>query len=159
MKKFITKKNIAYTIGRVFGYIVSSKLNSNEIVVGYDGRLTSPKLFKALSIGLKHAGSNVANIGMCPTPMVYFGDYFLKSDAAIMITGSHNPSEYNGFKMVLNKHSFFSKDIQNFNKIVSEIKLDKKNNNIKNFEISDSYVKEYWKILQSRKIKNCLGHW
>ena len=43
-----------------------------------------------------------------------------------MITGSHNPSEYNGFKMVLNKHSFFSKDIQNFNKIVSEIKLDKK---------------------------------
>ena len=147
-------ENIAYTIGRVFGYIVSSKLNSNEIVVGYDGRLTSPKLFKALSIGLKHAGSNVANIGMCPTPMVYFGDYFLKSDAAIMITGSHNPSEYNGFKMVLNKHSFFSKDIQNFNKIVSEIKLDKKNGNIKNFEISDSYVKRILKnITIDRKLK------
>ena len=58
--------------------IVSSKLNSNEIVVGYDGRLTSPKLFKALSIGLKHAGSNVANIGMCPTPMVYFWRLFFK---------------------------------------------------------------------------------
>ena len=68
--------------------------------------MTSPKLFKALNNGLKDAGSSVFNIGMCPTPMLYYADHYLETDVAIMITGSHNPSEYNGFKMVLNKHSF-----------------------------------------------------
>ena len=111
-------ENTAYTIGRIFGYIVYEKLHSNNISLGYDGRLTSPKLYKALSLGLKDSGSTVKSIGICPTPMLYFADYYLQTDAAIMITGSHNPSEYNGFKMVLNKHSFFSNDIQNFQKIV-----------------------------------------
>ena len=85
-------ENTAYTIGRVFGYVVFEQLGSNNISVGYDGRLTSPKLFKALSNGLKDSGAKVMNIGICPTPMLYFADYYLKTDAAIMITGSHNPS-------------------------------------------------------------------
>ena len=107
-------ENTSYTIGRVFGHIVFTKNNSNTVAVGYDGRLTSPKLYKALSKGLIDSGLDVKSIGICPTPMLYFADYHLKTDAAIMITGSHNPSEYNGFKMVLNKHSFFSENIQNF---------------------------------------------
>ena len=104
--------NTAYTIGRTFGQIVNSNLYSKKIVTGFDGRLTSPKLHAALCLGLKHSGLSVINVGMGPTPMIYFADYFFNSDAAIMVTGSHNPSEYNGFKMVLKKHSFFSQDIQ-----------------------------------------------
>ena len=145
-------EDTAYTIGRVFGHVVSSKMKSNNIAVGFDGRLTSPKLFQALSIGLKHSGSKVMNIGMCPTPMLYFADYHLKTDAAIMITGSHNPSEYNGFKMLLNKHSFFSNNIQNFQSIVSNEVLDIKDGEIINNFILDDYVNRLENI--SIKIKN-----
>ena len=56
---------------------------------------------------------------MGPTPMTYFAHYHLKADAAVMVTGSHNPSEYNGFKMVFDKHSFFAEDIQNLQKIIT----------------------------------------
>ena len=146
--------NTAYTIGRVFGNEVLSRLSSNNISVGYDGRLTSPKLFRALSEGLKDSGSIVSNIGICPTPMLYFADYHLNTDAAIMITGSHNPSEYNGFKLVLNKHSFYSDDIQNFQKIVLNNKLNKKQGKINNVEIKDDYVQRILKnIFIKKKLK------
>ncbi len=144
-------ENTAYTIGRIFAYVVFDKLKSNNIALGYDGRLTSPKLHKALSAGLQHSGANVINIGICPTPMLYFADYFLKTDAALMITGSHNPSEYNGFKMVVNKHSFFSDNIQNFQSIVRNIKLEKKVGSIKNVNIIDKYIE---RILKNISIKN-----
>ena len=146
-------ENTAYTIGRVFGYIVFEKLKSNNISLGYDGRLTSPKLYKALSTGLKDAGANVKSIGMCPTPMLYFADYYLKTDAALMITGSHNPSEYNGFKMVMNKHSFFSANIQKFKTILKTIKLEKKEGSIENIDIIDAYVE---RVLKNISIKNKL---
>ena len=144
-------ENTAYTIGRIFAYVVFDKLKSNNIVLGYDGRLTSPKLHKALSVGLRDSGANVINIGMCPTPMLYFADYYLKTDAALMITGSHNPSEYNGFKMVVNKHSFFSDNIQNFQSIVNKIKLEKKEGSIKSVNIIDNYIE---RILKNISIKN-----
>ena len=133
-------ENTAYTIGRVFGHTVASKLKSNNIAIGYDGRLTSPKLYHALSCGLKDSGSKVFNIGMCPTPMLYFADYFLKTDAAIMITGSHNPSEYNGFKMVLNKHSFYSDNIQDFQTLVSNNNLKKGDGEIVDIDILNDYA-------------------
>ena len=146
-------ENTAYTIGRVFGYIVFEKLKSNNISLGYDGRLTSPKLYKALSTGLKDAGANVKSIGMCPTPMLYFADYYLKTDAALMITGSHNPSEYNGFKMVMNKHSFYSENIQKFKTILKTIKLEKKEGSVEHIDIIDAYVE---RVLKNISIKNKL---
>ena len=133
-------ENTAYTIGRVFGHTVASKLKSNNIAIAYDGRLTSPKLYHALSYGLKDSGSKVFNIGICPTPMLYFADYFLKTDAAIMITGSHNPSEYNGFKMVLNKHSFYSDNIQDFQTLVSNNNLKKGDGEIVDIDILNNYA-------------------
>ena len=144
-------ENTAYTIGRIFGYVVYKKLKSNNIALGYDGRLTSPKLYKALRTGLKDSGAKVYSIGVCPTPMLYFADFYLKTDAAIMITGSHNPSEYNGFKMVLNKHSFFSQNIQKFQSIVSEINLEKKEGSIEELNIIDAYVSRVLKNISIEK--------
>ena len=134
VNKNITE-NTAYTIGRVFGYVVNEKLASNNIALGYDGRLTSPKLHEALSLGLIDSGAHVKSIGVCPTPMLYFADYYLNTDAAIMITGSHNPSEYNGFKMVVNKQSFFSENIQKFQSIIKNAKLEKKEGSFKEINI------------------------
>ena len=146
-------ENTAYTIGRIFGYVVYEELKSSNISLGYDGRLTSPKLYKALSIGLKDSGARVKNIGICPTPMLYFADYYLKTDAALMITGSHNPSEYNGFKMVVNKHSFFAENIQKFKYLAKNINLVKKNGSIEDVDVKDSYIE---RILQNISIQKKL---
>ncbi|MFL2543855.1 MAG: phosphomannomutase, partial [Alphaproteobacteria bacterium] len=133
-------ENTAYTIGRTFGYIVKSKLGSNTIATGCDGRLTSPKLHNALCEGLKDSGSKVLNIGMGPTPMTYFAHYHLDTDAVIMVTGSHNPSEYNGFKMVLNKTSFFAEDIKSLQKLIDYNKIELEEGKIINQDITIKYI-------------------
>ena len=133
-------ENTAYTIGRTFGYTVKSKLQSNNIVTGYDGRLTSPVLHRALCEGLKDSGATVINVGMGPTPMIYFADYFLNTNAAIMVTGSHNPSEYNGFKMVFNKHSFFANDIQSLQKLIDNNELELLEGHIIKKNIIQNYI-------------------
>ena len=140
--------NTAYTIGRTFGHTVRSKLLSNTIVTGYDGRLTSPSLHKALCEGLKDSGSKVLNIGMGPTPMTYFAHYHLDADAVIMVTGSHNPSEYNGFKMVLNKTSFFAEDIQSLQKLIDYNKIELLEGQIINQDITTEYLKGFFLYTQ-----------
>ena len=133
-------ENTAYTIGRTFGHTVKSKLSSNTIVTGRDGRLTSLLLHKALCCGLKDSGAKVINIGMGPTPMTYFAHYHLQADAAVMVTGSHNPSEYNGFKMVFDKHSFFSDDIQSLQQLINDNALEFKEGEIINKDITEDYI-------------------
>ncbi|MGB1007194.1 MAG: phosphoglucomutase/phosphomannomutase PgmG, partial [Thalassobaculaceae bacterium] len=79
---------------------------------GFDGRLSSPRLHDAVADGLRAAGVDVTSVGMGPTPMLYFASHVLDVDGGIMITGSHNPPDYNGFKMVMLGKSFFGDDIQ-----------------------------------------------
>ena len=149
-------ENTAYTIGRTFGHVVCSKFKEKTIVVGYDGRLTSPKLHQSLCNGLEQSGANVISVGMGPTPMVYFAHYSLKTNAAIMVTGSHNPSEYNGFKMVLNQHSFFAKNIQMLNDLVNDSKLKIKAGSYKEIELKDKYVeRNLQNITLKKKLKIC----
>ena len=147
-------EDTAYTIGRTFGYVVCSKFDEKTIVVGYDGRLTSPKLHKSLCIGLKESGANVISIGMGPTPMIYFGHYNLEANAAIMVTGSHNPPEYNGFKMVLNKHSFFAENIQMLQGLVDNPKLSIKKGSYKEVDLKGEYIKRNLQnIVLNKKLK------
>lgn len=147
-------ENTAYTIGRTFGLIVCDKSISKRIASGYDGRLTSPVLHKALCQGLKDSGAKVINIGMGPTPMTYFAHYHLNTDAVIMVTGSHNPSDYNGFKMVLNKHSFYAEDIQNLQKLLDRNKLELKEGEIHNQDITKQYIeRNLLNINLNRKLK------
>jgi len=149
-------ENTAYTIGRTFGYIVCSKFDEKTIVVGYDGRLTSPNLHQSLCKGLEKSGVNVINIGMGPTPMTYFAHYSLKTNAAIMVTGSHNPSEYNGFKMVLNQHSFFAENIQFLQNLVDEPKLLIKSGSYKQVNLKEDYVRRNLQnIILKKKLKIC----
>ena len=132
-------ENTAYTIGRTFAHIVCKKFIEKTIVVGYDGRLTSPKLHDALCKGLVESGANVISVGMGPTPMIYYAHYSLDTNAAIMVTGSHNPSEYNGFKMVLNKHSFYAEDIQSLQKLIDQNDLKLVQGEIINEDIKNDY--------------------
>ncbi|MFC3124117.1 phosphoglucomutase/phosphomannomutase PgmG [Pseudoroseomonas globiformis] len=101
----------AFAIGRCFGSIVARE-GGKKVAVGYDGRLSSPELEEQLVAGLVACGLEVARIGCGPTPMLYFASYELKADGAVMVTGSHNPPDYNGFKMMLGKKPFFGPQIQ-----------------------------------------------
>jgi len=101
----------AFAIGRCFGTVVS-RAGGKTVAVGYDGRLSSPDLAAALTDGLKASGMEVLRVGRGPTPMLYFAATTLETDGAVMVTGSHNPPDYNGFKMMLGKRAFFGADIQ-----------------------------------------------
>jgi phosphomannomutase len=101
----------AFAIGRCFGTIVARN-NGHTIAVGYDGRLSSPALEEALTRGLMACGMEVTRIGRGPTPMLYYASASLKSDGAVMVTGSHNPPDYNGFKMMLGGKPFFATQIR-----------------------------------------------
>ena len=105
-------------IGRGFGTLVR-RGGGTTAAVGYDGRLTSPELAAALTDGLVQCGLAVTRIGLGPTPMLYFAAQTLPADAGIMITGSHNPPEYNGIKLVLGGHSFHGAQIQGLGRLVA----------------------------------------
>jgi phosphomannomutase len=106
----------AFAIGRCFGSIVARQ-GGRTVAVGYDGRLSSPQLEAALVKGLGASGIEAIRIGLGPTPMLYYASTNLKTDGAVMVTGSHNPADYNGFKMMLRGKPFFGEDIKRLGEI------------------------------------------
>ncbi|MEM9683363.1 MAG: phosphomannomutase/phosphoglucomutase [Pseudomonadota bacterium] len=90
----------AYHVGRSFGSVVARR-GGTRICLGYDGRLSSPDMAAAVARGFVDCGLEVLEVGRGPTPMLYFSVHHLTADAGLMITGSHNPPNYNGFKMML----------------------------------------------------------
>ena len=101
---------------KLIGYYLGQKIGGDKVVsIGYDARSHSPVLRDYLTSGLNAAGCKVLDMGMVATPVNYFSNYIdfngVTTDASIMITGSHNPSEYNGFKMTVDKSPFFGSDI------------------------------------------------
>ncbi len=101
----------ARAIGRSFGTLIA-RAGGARVAVGRDGRTTSPMLEAALVEGLNAAGIEAVRVGMGPTPMLYFSVYDLACDGGIMVTGSHNPPDWNGFKMMLASRPFFGDDIR-----------------------------------------------
>ncbi|MFQ5971546.1 MAG: phosphomannomutase/phosphoglucomutase, partial [Alphaproteobacteria bacterium] len=108
----------ARALGAAFGTRVR-EVDGARVAVGYDGRLTSPELEAALVEGLVSCGLRVIRIGVGPTPMLSFATRRLEADAGVMVTGSHNPPDYNGFKMTLEGRPFFGPDIPRLAEIAS----------------------------------------
>ncbi len=100
----------AFAIGRCFGSIVA-RGGGKTVAVGYDGRLSSPSLEPELVRGLVACGLDVLRVGLCPTPMLYYTATTMETAGAVMVTGSHNPPDYNGFKMMLGRKPFFGAQI------------------------------------------------
>ena len=108
--KTLRKKDV-YVIGRVFASMLLEK-GGKTVSVGYDGRLSSPELEVELVKGLVESGAQVTRIGLGPSPMLYFATETIPTDAGVMITGSHNPPDYNGLKLNVGSKPFFSSDIR-----------------------------------------------
>ncbi len=131
----------AYAIGRGFATI-AGRNGGKRVCVGYDGRLTSPGLADALIEGLRAAGADVLRIGRGPTPMLYFSVYHLGADGGIMITGSHNPPDYNGFKMMLGKGPFFGDQIQEIGRLAAGGDWADGAGGLEDVSVFDAYVDE-----------------
>jgi phosphomannomutase len=114
----------AGAIGRAFAATLAAaggQGRKHRVAVGYDGRLTSPELEAALVEGLAAGGADVVRIGRGPTPMLYFAAATLTVDGGIMVTGSHNPPDHNGFKMVLAGKPFYAEAIQRLGELAEAL--------------------------------------
>ncbi|WP_156681673.1 phosphoglucomutase/phosphomannomutase PgmG [Sphingomonas profundi] len=129
----------AHAIGRGFATHVR-RAGGTRVAVGYDGRVSSPVLEAALIEGLTRSGVDVVRIGLGPTPMLYHAEATLEVDGGIQITGSHNPAEYNGFKMVLQHRPFFGADIQSLARMAEEGDWEDGEGAVSSAEVIDLYV-------------------
>ena len=144
------KKEDVGGIARAFGTIVR-RAGGRSVVVGYDGRLSSPALEEALVDGLMATGSAVYRIGLGPTPMLYFAAHHLGADGGMMITGSHNPPEYNGIKMVKANRAFFGEDIQRLGSMVRAADFAAGKGTVEDRSIADAYVDRLARDMQPGK--------
>jgi len=110
----------AYAIGRSFGTVIAERYGKGRVCVGYDGRLSSPDMEDAVVRGLTDSGIDAMRVGLGPTPMLYYAVKTMDADGGVMISGSHNPPEYNGFKILTRDGSFYGDDIQLLGKIAAE---------------------------------------
>ncbi|MGZ0189785.1 MAG: phosphoglucomutase/phosphomannomutase PgmG, partial [Alphaproteobacteria bacterium] len=108
----------AYALGRAYAAMLAPS-GGRKVAIGFDGRDSSPGFEAALAKGLADSGMDVCRIGLASTPTLYFAVYELEADGGIMVTGSHNPSEYNGFKLVLGRRALYGDDIQELGRIAA----------------------------------------
>ncbi|MDX1974887.1 MAG: phosphomannomutase/phosphoglucomutase [Rickettsiales bacterium] len=130
----------AYWIARSFAAQVSDQ-DQPFICVGRDGRFSSPEMMDAICKGVCDQGVNVKNIGLGPTPMLYYASYSLKAAGAIMVTGSHNPPDHNGFKFVLRNGPFYGSDIQAL-KELKRIPAATKSASVSSYAVQQDYVEK-----------------
>jgi phosphomannomutase/phosphoglucomutase len=106
------------SLGRAFAGHVRPR-GASAVTIGYDARSSSPRLRDALARGIVASGLAVVDIGLCPTPALYYSLYHFKPGAGVMITGSHNPPEFNGFKLCVDKNTIHGQEIQELRRIMA----------------------------------------
>ena len=137
----------ARSIGRAFGSEVRAQ-GGDAVVVARDGRLSGPELIAALSDGLRSAGVDVVNVGMVPTPVGYFAASVplalpggeRRIDSCIVVTGSHNPPDYNGFKMVLRGAAIYGEQIQALYQRIVDDRFETGSGSYADYDIADVYL-------------------
>ncbi len=130
----------AYAIGRGFATLLRAE-GGTRVAVGYDGRLSSPVLEEALVAGLNDSGCDAVRVGMGPTPMLYYAEASMEDvQGGIQITGSHNPANYNGFKMVFRGRPFFGADIQELGRLAAAGAWSEGGGGHEHREILEAYV-------------------
>lgn len=138
------------SIGRAFATALSRE-KKTKIALGRDLRQSSPRIYQRLLDALLAGGLEVTELGLIPTPLLYFSVSYLDLDAGISVTGSHNPPEYNGFKFHLKDRPFFGEEIQGLRKLIGKKDFVSGNASRKNFEIIPTYQKYVSGIFDFKK--------
>jgi len=136
-------EEFAVSLGKAFSTLLRQAIpGARRVSVGKDARLSSDGLASHIMEGIVSSGIDVYDIGLCPTPLQYFSIFSLDLDGGIMVTGSHNPPEYNGFKLSVGKETIFGADIQKINSIIQEQAADAQQGKglIENYDIISSYI-------------------
>jgi phosphomannomutase/phosphoglucomutase len=129
------------SLGRAFGtYLI--RRHSPKVNLARDCRLSSDRLHDALLAGLLSAGCQVTDLGIVPTPLLYYSVFHLHADAGVMITGSHNPSDYNGFKMMHGKSTIHGEEIQKVRQLIETADFETGAGSLDSFDIATPYVDE-----------------
>ncbi|MEE2694176.1 MAG: phosphomannomutase/phosphoglucomutase [Pseudomonadota bacterium] len=133
--------DVAFAVGRAFATIARDRLGRQPMFCSaYDGRLSSPELEQALVDGMVASGADVVRLGLGPTPMLYFGVNTEKRDGGIMVTGSHNPPEYNGFKLMLGRLPFWDDDIKVLGQVAQSGSFSSAHGEYREISIERKYV-------------------
>ncbi|HEX7370365.1 MAG TPA: phosphomannomutase/phosphoglucomutase [Rhodanobacteraceae bacterium] len=141
-------ENVARQLGRAIGSAVRDK-NLSEIVVGRDGRLSGPELSGALIEGLRAAGVDVIDIGAVPTPVSYFAAYQLNTGSCVSVTGSHNPPDYNGFKVVIGGETLAEDAIQDLYQRIVDGRLATGTGSVRPYDIQAEYIERIASDIQT----------
>lgn len=138
-------EDFAYDLGRTYVTFVVEKNGKKNptFSLGYDARLSSPGIAKALERGMNDSGANVIRLGLVTTPISYFSCFALEVDGGFMVTGSHNPPEYNGFKISLGKTTIYGDEIQQLLKIMQAKKYQTGKGESRDHDIFPAYVARY----------------
>ncbi len=126
-------------IGQAFASEARAK-NQDTVVIGRDGRLSSPELSSALSDGLRAGGCNVIDVGMVPTPVLYYATHKLETGTGIMVTGSHNPPQYNGLKMLIAGNTIYGDGIKSLYQRLVDGHLDSGDGNYEQVDVIPAYI-------------------
>lgn len=148
-------EDVCYTIGRSFGSYVQTDKNK-KVIIGHDNRITSPRITKALTKGLIDSGVDVIDLGLVTTPMYYFARLYYNIYTGIMITASHNPKEYNGFKISFSKvGNAYGKLIEDFKDYTYNQNFKEGKGKIETKNIKEAYLKNFKNSINlgNRKIK------
>ena len=146
-------EEVVQGLGRALGSEAIDR-NIQKFIIGRDGRLSSPEIFDWLSSGIMSTGCNVIDIGIVTSPMFYHSTYELNSSSGVVITGSHNPGNYNGFKIVFNNHSTSSEEILNLKQRILEENFREGKGASKKEDIKESYIN---RILESVNLNKNLN--
>ena len=145
----VVKKDLTPDVVKKIGHAYATfarERGVKRITVGRDGRLTSPTLRDALVAGLTGAGIDVVDLGLCATPLLYFSLFHMEVDGGIMITGSHNAAEYNGFKMCVGQEALYGADIQRIREIFDNEQFSSGQGTV----VEQPIISEYLAFLQER---------
>jgi len=134
-------EDLVVSIGKALGTLILRR-GLDGINIGRDGRLSSPDMFRWITEGITSTGCNVVDLGIIPTPLLYFSTHMLKYQNGVVITGSHNSSEYNGFKIVVDNKSLFGEEIQTIKKIIESLDFSEGNGEKEEDKIIEAYIKE-----------------
>ncbi len=131
-------EEVVRTLGQGFAtYLAAQK--KRRIALARDGRLSSPQLRQSLLQGLKAGGLEVLDLGLCPTPVLYFSLFHLDREGGIMITGSHNPAEFNGFKVCVGRETIHGEEIQNLRRLMETKDFVQGNGSCTGYDVIPAY--------------------
>jgi len=144
-------EKVAISIGRAYGTLLKRKGGKN-ITIGYDIRLSSKRIKENVKEGILSTGINCIEIGIVPTPLLYFSVFKLNTDGGIQITGSHNPKEYNGMKLMIGKETLYGEGIQKIKEIIERKDFEKGKGKEEKYEnIIFDYIEDIEKKVKINK--------